>query len=303
LEKFGAVYRGDSIHALPKILNDPYLGLPKEIAFAMSKRIPLVFTEDKVLPLRNKVRRYLVGREQHEEGQFWPLISRVRIYGNFSVLSNGVVLVDLPGLNDPNPAREHVTKKYLEEARHIWLICNSQTGIDRVFTQVLHENGFLLRLFLEGRLEVFSVVATRIDDINLEAILAQQGKDVEEFDGNYGPVLDYRRKEIVSHVQTNLIRIAEDIVARADAGRFRASFLDRVRAIPVFSISTSAYLHAIDRMPLYQGMKLSADETHVPKLIEHLRSIALENSYKTRVEPSFRRLQMLHEQASRFFFR
>src|SRR5579885_1223177 len=301
LEKFVAVYRGESICDLPEILNNSHLGLPKEIAFAMSKGIPLVFNEDKVLPLRNKVRRYLVGREQHEEGQFWPLISRVRIYGNFGVLSNGVVLVDLPGLNDPNPAREQVTKKYLEEARHIWLICNSQTGIDRVFTQVLRENAFLLRLFLEGRLDVFSVIATRIDDINLEAILAQQGKDVEEFDGNYGPVLDYRRKEISSHVQANLMAIAEDIVERANDHRFRDSFFDRVRAVPVFAVSTSAYLHAIGRMPLYQGMKLSPEETHLPRLIEHLHSITLENSYKKRVEASFLRLQMLHEQASRFF--
>ena len=79
----------------------------------MSRKRPLIVTEDKAISLRNKVRRYLVGREQHEEGQFWPLISRVRIYGNFSILSNGVVLVDLPGLNDPNPAREQVTARWM----------------------------------------------------------------------------------------------------------------------------------------------------------------------------------------------
>jgi hypothetical protein len=302
LEKFSAVYHGEPLEHLPKILSDVNLGLPKEIVFAMAKGRSLIITEDKAISLRNKVRRYLVGREQHEEGQFWPLISRVRIYGNFKVLSNGVVLVDLPGLNDPNPAREHVTRKYLEEARYLWLVCNSQTGIDRVFTQVLRENGFLFRLFLEGRLDVFSVVATRIDDMNVEAVLTQMGRDSDDFDGHYAPLLQFRRKEIAAHVQRNLIAIAEDIGAKAEAGsEHRSSFFHRVKSIPVFSISTNGYLHAMERMPHYHGIKFSPEETHVPNLIEHLNSVTLEQSYKTQVEASLRRLRMLHEQAKSFF--
>jgi hypothetical protein len=301
LEKFSAVYRSDMPTNLTAILNDSDLGLPDEIARYMSTGQPLVIDEEKALTLRNKVRRYLVGREQHDDGQFWPLISRVRIYGNFDVLSNGVVLVDLPGLNDPNPAREQVTKKYLEEAHHIWLVCNSQTGIDRVFTQILRENGLLLRLFLEGRLHTFSVIATRADDINVQAVLDQMGIDLDDFDGNHATVLEFRRKEIKSHIQQHLLAIAEDIAAKADAGQQRDTFLRRVRSIPVFSISTSAYLFATNRMPLYQGMKLSPEESHIPRLIEHLHSITLEESYKAQVEASFQRLRMLHNQASRFF--
>lgn len=301
-EKFSAVYRGESLDRLPAILSDPNLALPKDILFAMSQKRPLILTEDKALSLRNKVRRYLVGREQHEEGQFWPLISRVRIYGNFAVLANGVVLVDLPGLNDPNPARERVTKRYLEQARYLWLICNSQTGIDRVFTQVLRENGFMFRLFLEGRLDVFSVIATRIDDMNVEAVLAQMERDADDFDGNYGPLLEFRRTEIAAHVQRNLLAIAEDIAAKADAGReHRASFFRRVKSIPVFSISTNGYLHAVERMPLYHGIKFSSEDTHVPRLLRHLDSVTLEQSYKHQIEASSRRLRILHEQAKSFF--
>jgi hypothetical protein len=266
-------------------LGDVNLGLPRDIVFAMAKGRPLIITEDKAISLRNKVRRYLVGREQHEEGQFWPLISRVRIYGNFKVLSNGVVLVDLPGLNDPNPAREQVTKKYLEEARYLWLVCNSQTGIDRVFTQVLRENGFLFRLFLEGRLDVFSVIATRIDDMNAEAVLTQMGRDADDFDGNYGPLMQFRRTEIAAHVQRNLIAIAEDIAVKAEAGsEYRDSFFRRVKSIPVFSISTNGYLHAVDRMPHYHGIRFSSEDTHVPKLIRHLHSVPLSKVTRTRLK-------------------
>lgn len=302
IEKFSAVYRGESLDRLPAILKDPNLGLPRDIAFSMSRKRPLIVTEDKAISLRNKVRRYLVGREQHEEGQFWPLISRVRIYGNFSILSNGVVLVDLPGLNDPNPAREQVTKRYLEEARYLWLVCNSQTGIDRVFTQVLRENGFLFRLFLEGRLDVFLVIATRIDDMNVEAVLAQMGQDSDDFDGDYEPLLQFRRTEIAAHVQRNLLAIAEDIAMKAEAGsEHRASFFRRVKSIPVFAISTNGFLHAVERMPHYQGMRFSSEDTHVPKLLRHLETVTLEQSYKHQLEASSRRLRILHEQARSFF--
>lgn len=300
-EKFNAVYRQETADDLADVMKDPYLCLPNEIANSMSSGKPVVVEEESAVTLRNRVRRYLVGREQHADGQFWPLISRVRIYGEFEVLLNGVVLVDLPGLNDPNPAREQVTKNYLEEARYIWLVCDSQKGIDRVFTQVLRDNGFFFRLFLEGRLGAFSVIATRIDDINIEAILAQMGIDLEDYDGNCAAPLEFRRKEITAHIQRNLLAIAEEIVARADSSEHRQAFLQRVRTVPVFSISTAAYLHAEGRMPLYQGMRLSPEDTHVPRLIEHLHSITLEESYASQVAASYRRLQMLNERVSRFF--
>jgi hypothetical protein len=301
LEKFRAVYRVDSTDGLDKLLEDPELGLPYEIVQAMTAGRPLAVEEANAQTLRNKVRRYLVGREQHADGQYWPLISRVRIYGDFAILSNGVVFVDLPGLNDPNPAREQVTKRYLEDARYVWLVCNSQTGIDRVFSQVLRDDGFLFRLFMEGRLNAFSVVATRADDINLAAVLDQMGIDPDDFDGDYSAPLEFRRREIAAYIQAHLLEIAQDIAARAESREQREAFFERIRAIPAFSVSTSAYLHASGRMPLYQGMKLSPEESNIPRLIEHLHRITAEHSYKVQVEASSRRLHLLYEDAQRFF--
>jgi hypothetical protein len=300
-EKLRVVYRQEPEVVIERALRDRQLGLPPEVAAAMSTGKPIVLEEDKALPLRNKVRRYLVGREQHEDGQFWPLISRVRIFGNFDVLSNGVVLVDLPGLNDPNPARERVTRKYLQDAHHIWLVCNSQTGIDRVISQLLRDNGLLFRLYLDGRLDAFSVVATRMDDINIETVLDQMGKDPEEHDGDPRGPLEFKREQIRQHVRDRLVSIATDIATKAGETERREAFLQRVREIPVFSISTNAFLHAKGKMPHYHGLKLSADDSHVPHLIDHLHSITLEDSYKTQLEASRRRLWMLYDYVRRFF--
>jgi hypothetical protein len=140
--------------------------------------------------------------------------------------------------------------------------------------------------------------------MNVEAVLTQMGCDADDFDGNYGSLLHFRRREIAAHVQRNLIAIAEDIAAKAEAGsEHRNSFFRRVKSIPVFSISTNGYLHAVDRMPLYHGIGFSPEDTHVPKLIRHLHSVTLEQSYKNQIEASSRRLRMLHEQAKSFFFK
>src|SRR5262245_59259213 len=301
LEKFRVVYRTNAPEDLGMLLEAPDLGLPYEIIRAMTAGKPLVIEEATSQTLRNKVRRYLVGREQHADGQFWPLISRVRILGNFEVLENGVVLVDLRGLNDPNPAREQVTKRYLEEARYIWLVCNSQTGIDRVFSQILRDDGFLFRSFIEGRLNAFSVIATRADDINLDAVLEQMGISPDDFDGDFSAPLEFRRREIASYIQSHLLEIAQDIVARAAAPEQREAFFERICPIPAFTVSTSAYLHANGRLPNYQGMKLTPEDTYIPCLIDHLHSITLEHSYIMQVEASSRRLRLLYDQVRRFF--
>jgi len=300
-EKFISVYRQEPPADLTPFLEHATLSLPVKIASAMSSEKPILIVEENARTLRNNVRHYLVGREQHDDAHFWPLISRVRIYGNFPVLANGIVLVDLPGLNDPNPAREQVTKRYLNDARYLWLICNSQTGIDRVFTQLLRDNSLLHTLYMDGRLDAFSVVTTRIDDINLGAILEQMGIDPDDFDGDHTKPLKFRRKEITSHVQKNLLEIAHDIASRAEHASVREDFFRRVQAVPVFPVSTNAYLHATDRMPLYRGMQLTPEESHIPQLISHLNTITQEQSFRTQIDASYRRLKLLHEQVHSFF--
>jgi len=301
-EKVKAVYRADSGEDFDfALLDEATLGLPADIASRMKSGHPLVLEENSALTLRNQVKRYLVGRGQHDDAYYWPIISRVKIFGRFDLLSNGLALVDLPGLNDPNPAREQVTKRYLSESRHIWLVCNSQVGIDRVFDNLLRENGFLFRLFLEGRLDCFSVVATRADVINIEAVLEQMGIAPEEFDGDVSRPLAYRRNEIEKHVGNHLEAIARGIVERAADGEHQSAFIEKVRRIPVFSVGTLAYLHATGAEPLYQGMRLDLDATHIPLLAEHIRSVTLEFSYRQQVEAAHRRLQMLHDRIHRFF--
>ena len=300
-EKFTSVYRQEPPADLADFTGNANLNLPFDIASAMADGKPVVIEEANALTLRNKVRRYLVGRGQHADGQFWPLIRRVRIFGNFPALANGIELVDLPGLNDPNPAREQVTKKYLAKAKYVWLVCDCQVGIDRVFFDVLRDNMLLFELYIQGRLDAFSVIATKFDNINLETILEQMGIDPQDYHGDYSDVLAFRRKLIQQHVQNNLAEIARDIASRADTASVREEFFRRVNSIHVFPVSTAAYLHAVGHNPHFQGMKMSPEQSHVPELIKHLNTITHDQSFRAQVEAARRRLKNLREQIKGFF--
>ena len=58
---------------------------------------------------RRKLEHYMDSENQVSEGQFWPLVKRVRMTSrNWSLLKTGGKLVDAPGVRDDNNARDKV---------------------------------------------------------------------------------------------------------------------------------------------------------------------------------------------------
>ena len=50
------------------------------------------------------------------------MVKLVKIQCPADVLKTGAVLVDQPGYNDDNAAREAISRRYLEKADHMWMI-------------------------------------------------------------------------------------------------------------------------------------------------------------------------------------
>jgi hypothetical protein len=57
-----------------------------------------------------------------KEMEYWPLIKAVRIYTKSPVLSTGAVVLDLPGIQDPNAARAPVPQGYLKNCTDYGLL-------------------------------------------------------------------------------------------------------------------------------------------------------------------------------------
>lgn len=52
---------------------------------------------------------------EKSQTEFWPLIKVVRIQTKADALSTGAVIVDLPGVQDSNPARAAVAERYMKQ--------------------------------------------------------------------------------------------------------------------------------------------------------------------------------------------
>jgi len=284
-------------------INDAGCLLPENILQHINNHnTPLSFSKEKTKNLSDEVKRYLVGRNQHEDAKFWPLIAEVKISGPFQVLADGMVLVDLPGLDDPNPAREQVTFKYLAEAHNVWLVCNSQNAISRVFKDLLQDQKLLFRLYIEGRLPTFSVIATHGDIFNLEEVLRQMGKNPEDYNGDISSPLDFRKSEVKKEICSQLKGIAQGIIDVSIKTGHEEMFLDKVKNIPAFVVSTASYLHAIGKNPLYNdGHKIDVPHSDIPALIKYLSGLNVNYNAKARLNAASARAKILGDALGVFF--
>jgi hypothetical protein len=82
-----------------------------------------------VVPTLNECAQLLKWRTSADRGGDrrvlapWPFIRCIKVYSNATVLSNGLILVDLPGLHDLNSARLKITERYVFNCDEIFVIC------------------------------------------------------------------------------------------------------------------------------------------------------------------------------------
>ncbi|PQE31814.1 tat pathway signal sequence protein [Rutstroemia sp. NJR-2017a WRK4] len=58
------------------------------------------------------------------ENRLWPFTKIIRVYLDAEVLKTGVVLADLPGLQDTNLARVRTTQKYILSCDHVFIVAD-----------------------------------------------------------------------------------------------------------------------------------------------------------------------------------
>ncbi|KAH6678502.1 hypothetical protein B0J14DRAFT_582898 [Halenospora varia] len=105
------------------------------------------------------------------QDKFWPFTKIIRVYLSAQVLKTGVVLADLPGLQDTNLARVRATQTYLMKCDNIFIV----TKISRAITDQSLKSSLYSILArhapveweeLGGRSLNLAVVCTKSEDIN-----------------------------------------------------------------------------------------------------------------------------------------
>ena len=128
----------------------------------------------------NGIKWYQLGTRHHYvEGSFWPIVRKVTAEGrDWTALRTGATLVDAPGVNDDNGARDRVVKEYLKNADSVWIVSNIKRAVnDRTAKDMLSES-FRRQLLMDGQYGQIVFVATQSDDLHASELRDNLGLDL-----------------------------------------------------------------------------------------------------------------------------
>ncbi|SPQ22881.1 33a1c8c7-d86f-4eb1-815a-97caacca19ac [Thermothielavioides terrestris] len=103
--------------------------------------------------------------------EYWPLIKVVKVFVRSPILASGLVLVDLPGVQDSNAARSAVASKYIEQCTGLWVVAPITRAVDDKSAQTLLGDSFKRQLQFDGAYSRVTVVCSKADDLSVTEAL------------------------------------------------------------------------------------------------------------------------------------
>lgn len=111
-----------------------------------------------------------------EAGHLWPLVRVAHLRGPFKALSDSVgCLLDLPGLQDSNSARNAVVQSYLGSCSGFIITAPIKRAVDNQTARDLLGRQFRRQLLLDGRINSVAFAATQADDIDALQVASELG--------------------------------------------------------------------------------------------------------------------------------
>ncbi|KAJ7157084.1 Dynamin family-domain-containing protein [Mycena filopes] len=269
---------------------------PVRTKLGTTVELPLVDSPD---IFRTQLEEYIsssLGRSQ-----LWPLVKRVTISGRFSVLTTGMVLVDLPGHGDHDNTRNNFATEYIKSADGVILVTDAKRAQNDRDT-LSHLRATLSQVILDGRtLENFLLLAvTGTDTIIGDNEILLENDDLVNFDPLDKELKDLRRslsplkkstsanalqKQIYSQIKrkqkekTLLLANVRKTLVRRNIHDFcrrhcNTAFLDEVPRLPIFCVSNTDYLALGPCSTTEPTIFSDEDETEIPSLQTHLQNTA-----------------------------
>lgn len=124
--------------------------------------------------LCSAVQKYMDSKEkstklglQEARMAYWPLIKVIRIFCRAKVLSTGLVIVDLPGVADSNPARSAIATKYMTECSAVWVAAPIKRATDNKVAKELMGKSSRLQMKLDGIYSHVTFICTMVSSPTL----------------------------------------------------------------------------------------------------------------------------------------
>jgi len=220
---------------------------------------------DNLTDFRDELAKYLSAKES-----FWPIVKAVRITGPFQALKSGAKLVDLPGVNDPNAAREKVTHDYIKNSRFVWMVFNIKRAITKDIHGIMQSDNFLRQVVMDGREHSLTLVGTASDDVDTdtaweEFALTEEATDTE--------IVLARNQAAKEKVREQLIDLAHHFANRLGDGAHADKLAQALGESKIYTVSALEYLK-LNGLGRGKPKILEAQEhTEVPQLRAHMETM------------------------------
>lgn len=268
------------------------LPLPAEVqeVFDDDSRRELAFDDAK--PMLAEIRKLIRG-----ESVLWPFVKQVDIVGSYPQLPRGLVLVDLPGLNDPNAARVEVTRDYLRRSPYVWVVFNMVRGMTKDIHTILRDEKVLRDLLIYGNYHSLGLIGTQADHIqhaHADGLgLAEDCTDAQ--------LVNAYRSQSAEKARHTLKDMVRDFAPAGSNVADTESLASKAMQVPVHMVSSIGYCR-LKKVGRYRtSLELSEDDTGIPGVLEHLESIGQSEaaSYQERI--ASKRLEALRRDVVGFF--
>jgi energy-coupling factor transporter ATP-binding protein EcfA2 len=260
---------------------------PREIRDALDQQ-QLTFQERSLETFQKRIKEYLDSKHR-----FWPIVKRVRLSGPFEPLRNGVRLVDLPGLNDPNEAREQVTREHIKTCRFVWIVFNIKRVLTKSDINILVSDDFVRQVIMDGRANALTLVATASDDIDLDSALDEFGLDEDAEERDAILARNQRIRKVIDEQLGDLAYRFSTVAGELE----RAADLQRTfRGSRVFTTSAKEFLVLTGLSKAKNGKLSHEDETELPALITHMNAISSGFGVDAHVASIGRRADLIRQQ-------
>ena len=266
-KRIRAIYGPEQFDKFMQSGNRSDLIEPKEVTKAFSD-VTIKFTRSTSDELRQEVGMYLTSK-----GVFWPIVRTCLIEGPFESMNHGSELVDLPGLNDPNEAREQLTRTFLETSKFVWVVFNMKRSLGKDLTQVLESRDLIGRLLVGGRLSTLTFVGTHSDDVS--------SVNPEDFgldeDASASEIALARNEQAEVELRSNLQNVARSYSPGGQQSASTAELTELLVKSPVYMVSASNHLQLTGNGKSKVAVIFEDPyETNVPQLSQHLRRVSVE---------------------------
>ncbi|KAK4106277.1 hypothetical protein N658DRAFT_482183 [Parathielavia hyrcaniae] len=118
--------------------------------------------------------------------EYWPLVKVVKIFVPSPILKSGLILVDLPSVQDSNAARSAVASRYIQECSGLWVVAPiTRTADDKVAQNLLGDT-FRRQLQFVGTYSRITFICSKADDIDsmekLQVVISELKQQMSDLD-------------------------------------------------------------------------------------------------------------------------